>query len=145
MVRACAASIAIVVLAAAGCTRPRHHELRGQVVAVDPARQQITIRHEDIRGFMPGMTMPFRVRVPDPPLVDEAGTPRRLSDWKGRVLAVTITYTRCPLPNFRPLMDRNLAAVQDIIERFAFRRDCHPRGSTGAMDARRPADRSEDY
>ena len=168
MVRACAASVAILVLTAAACTRPRHYELRGQVIAVDPARQQITIRHEDIRGFMPGMTMPFQVRetallegrtpgdlvtarlvvedadayltairrtghspladvpppppspdllepgetVPDPPLVDEAGTPRRLSDWKGRVLAVTFTYTRCPLPNFCPLMDRNLAAVQ---------------------------------
>lgn len=62
MVRDCAAFVAILVLAAAGCTKPRRYELRGQVVAVDPARQQITIRHEDIRGFMPGMTMPFRVR-----------------------------------------------------------------------------------
>jgi hypothetical protein len=121
MVRDCAAFVAILVLAAAGCTRPRHYELRGQVVAVDPARQQITIRHEDIRGFMPGKVPPPppspdllepRETVPDPPLVDEAGTPRRLSDWKGRVLAVTFTYTRCPLPNFCPLRDRNLAAVQ---------------------------------
>lgn len=56
--------------------------------------------------------------VPDPPLVDEAGTPRRLADWKGRVLAVTFTYTRCPLPNFCPLMDRYLAAVQRFASRF---------------------------
>ena len=25
-------------------------------------RQEITIKHDDIRGFMPGMTMPFKVR-----------------------------------------------------------------------------------
>jgi protein SCO1 len=31
------------------------------VLAVDPARQELTIKHGDIRGFMPGMTMPFKV------------------------------------------------------------------------------------
>lgn len=130
MIRACAASIAVLLLAAASCARPRHYELRGQVVSVDPARQQITIRHDGILAFMPGMTMPFRVRetaptrdlvqpgdaVPDPPLFDEAGAPRPLSYWKGRVLAVTFTYTRCPLPNFCPL-----TGDQQIVDGFASR------------------------
>src|SRR5665811_1952300 len=40
------------------CSRAREYELRGQVLAVDAARQEITIKHEDIKGFMPGMTMP---------------------------------------------------------------------------------------
>ena len=40
----------------------REYELRGQVLAVDQARQEITIKHEDIPRFMPGMTMPFKVR-----------------------------------------------------------------------------------
>jgi protein SCO1 len=50
-------------LAATGCARGRAYELRGQVLAVDEARQELTVRHEDIEGFMPGMTMPFRVRT----------------------------------------------------------------------------------
>ena len=29
---------------------------------MDAARSEITIKHEDIKGFMPGMTMPFKVR-----------------------------------------------------------------------------------
>ena len=38
------------------------YELRGQILAVDSVRGEITIKHEDIKGFMPGMTMPFKVR-----------------------------------------------------------------------------------
>src|SRR3954468_20215551 len=44
-----------------GCARPQRYELHGQVLAVDRARQEVTIKHQDIRGFMPGMTMPFKV------------------------------------------------------------------------------------
>jgi len=47
-----------------GCVRSRHYDLRGQVLAVDRGRQEVTIKHEDIRGFMPGMTMPFKVSNP---------------------------------------------------------------------------------
>jgi protein SCO1 len=44
-----------------GCVRSSHYELRGQVLAVDRDRQEITIKHGDIQGLMPGMTMPFKV------------------------------------------------------------------------------------
>src|SRR5436190_8059109 len=44
-----------------GCARPQRYELHGQVLAVDRARLEVTIKHEDIRGLMPGMTMPFKV------------------------------------------------------------------------------------
>src|SRR3954462_9773853 len=44
-----------------GCARPQQYQLRGQVLAVDRARLEVTIKHEDIRGLMPGMTMPFKV------------------------------------------------------------------------------------
>jgi protein SCO1 len=51
--------------AAAGCSRTpaaRQYELTGQVLAVRPADLEIVVRHEDIKGFMPGMTMPFKVK-----------------------------------------------------------------------------------
>lgn len=56
-----------------GCVRSQHYDLRGQVLAVDRGRQEVTIKHEDIRGLMPGMTMPFKVS--DPALLNglEAG------------------------------------------------------------------------
>lgn len=161
------------------CSRGREYELRGQVLAVHPDRQEITIKHEDIRGFMPGMTMPFKVKdagmlegrtpgdlvtatlvvedtdaflsaiektghaaltepppsaplsaiigpgeaVPDVQVTDQNGAERRLSDWRGQVVAVTFIYTRCPVPNFCPLMDRHFATVQSALRQDAALRD----------------------
>ena len=163
--------LAVALIVATLACRPsaREYELRGVVVAVDSSRQEITIKHEDIPRFMPGMTMPFKVRdarllkgrvpgdlvratlvvqdsdahlrtlertgsgpvptdalplplpaivdvgahAPDATFTDQAATIRHLSDWRGRALAVTFVYTRCPLPNFCPLMDRNFTAVQE--------------------------------
>ena len=55
--------------------------------------------------------------VPDVALIDESGATRRLSEWRGRTLAITFIYTRCPLPDFCPLMDRQFADVQQIVDR----------------------------
>jgi protein SCO1/2 len=40
----------------------RHYPLHGQVLSVEPARQLVTIKHDDIKGFMPAMTMPYNVK-----------------------------------------------------------------------------------
>jgi protein SCO1 len=53
--------------------------------------------------------------VPDDVLIDQAGAPRKLSEWRGQAVAVTFIYTRCPMPNFCPLMDRQFAAVQQKV------------------------------
>jgi protein SCO1/2 len=50
--------------------------------------------------------------VPDQAFVDETGRSRRLADWRGRAIAMTFIYTRCPIPTFCPMMDRHFAAVQ---------------------------------
>jgi len=154
---------------------PRTFELKGQILAIDQARQEITVSHADIPGFMPAMTMPYKVRdanllkgrtpgeligatlvveesdaylqsirhegvaalpderpaaramdllgvgeaVRDSELVDASGSRRTLGDWRGQVLAVTFVYTRCPLPNFCPLIDRHFAAVQEQVRSSA--------------------------
>lgn len=54
--------------------------------------------------------------VPDEGLTDQAGLTRKLSDWRGRALAVTFVYTRCPLPDFCPLLDRRFADLQRAIQ-----------------------------
>lgn len=166
-----AAVMVLLLLLAAGCSKGREYELQGQVLAVNPDRQELTIKHEDIRGFMPAMTMPFKVRrralldgrvpgdlvkatlvvkdsdaylsaveatgrapltdvppatplrildtgapVGDVDLVDQSSRALKLSDWRGQVIAVTFIYTRCPLPNFCPLMDRQFADVQRALK-----------------------------
>ena len=54
--------------------------------------------------------------VPGTRLVGEDNTARPLTSLKGHRVAVTFMYTRCPQPDFCPLMDRNFAAVQNAIK-----------------------------
>lgn len=69
--------------------------------------------------------LPPGAPLPDCPLVDQRGTPFRLGDFKGRALAFTFIFTRCPLPDFCPLMNRNLAAVQRELSADPSRADWH--------------------
>ena len=53
-----------MALIAAGCTRAsdeRTFTLQGQVQSLDPAHKQVVVKHEEIKGFMPAMTMPYEV------------------------------------------------------------------------------------
>ncbi len=51
-------------------------------------------------------------RVPDLTLVDQDGHAFRWSDLHGNAIVLTFVYTRCPLPNFCPLMTQNFAELQ---------------------------------
>ena len=147
----------------------RQYELRGQILAVRPERSEVVIKHQDIEGFMPGMTMPFKVKdtallegkqpgdlvtatlvvgeveahlstltktghaTPEAPppapadirqpgealadaqLVNQDGTPTPFSSLRGHRVAMTFIYTRCPLPEFCPLMDKQFAQLQKTI------------------------------
>ena len=67
MRRTCGIAIALLLIAAAACSRapePRRYEVRGQIIGVDPERQEVVVNHEDIPGFMPAMTMPYKVQDP---------------------------------------------------------------------------------
>ena len=50
--------------------------------------------------------------VPDVALIDQTDRRRSLSEWNGAYAVVTFIYTRCPLPNFCPLMDQNFRTLQ---------------------------------
>jgi protein SCO1/2 len=50
--------------------------------------------------------------VPDVALIDQTDKRRTLAEWKGAPMVMTFTYTRCPLPEFCPLMDQNFVTLQ---------------------------------
>jgi protein SCO1/2 len=98
-----AACAALSVAGAACTTTPpaRRYELTGQVLAVHPKTNHLTVKHEDIPGFMPGMTMNFQVapaslmagRVPG----ELIRATLEVTDSTAVITAVTRTGT-APLP-----------------------------------------------
>ena len=64
---------------------------------------------EPAAAFTPGSL------VQDCALVDSSGGAFRLSDFRGRALALTFIFTRCPLPDFCPRLNKNFAAVQRLL------------------------------
>jgi protein SCO1/2 len=64
--------------------------------------------------------VPVGTAMPDFELTDQAARPVALSALKGKVVAVTFIYSRCPLPDYCPRMVENFKALRD---RFAARMD----------------------
>jgi protein SCO1 len=62
--------------------------------------------------------VPVGAQIPDFDLVDQTGAGVSLASLKGKVVAVTFIYTRCPLPDYCPRMVENFRAVRN---RFAVR------------------------
>ena len=62
-------------------------------------------------------TKPLEVgeQVPDFALTDQAGATVRLSDLRGKVVALTFGYSRCPFPTYCLRLSKNL---QQVEERF---------------------------
>jgi protein SCO1/2 len=160
-----------------------HYEMKGQVLSVNRDRVEILVKHEDIPGLMPAMTMPYKVRsvgmldnlgpgdlittdleveegaavitsirktgtakvampapspvaqsgfelikegqeVPNQAFVDQDGRETRLSEIsKGRATAMTFIYTKCPMPTYCPMMDRNFLELQKLVMARADLRD----------------------
>jgi protein SCO1/2 len=53
--------------------------------------------------------------VPDTALIDQTDKRRALAEWRGSATLLTFIYTRCPLPNFCPLLDSHFARLQQAI------------------------------
>jgi protein SCO1/2 len=55
--------------------------------------------------------------VPDFSLIDQKHRAVRLKDFRGQVVLLTFIYTRCPLPNYCPLMSSNFSSLQERFEK----------------------------
>jgi protein SCO1 len=53
--------------------------------------------------------------LPDYEFMDEHGGRIHISDFRGRVLAFTFFFTRCPLPDYCPRMDKNFAETRRLL------------------------------
>ena len=79
--------------AAAAAGGERRFALAGEVVSTDPARRMLVVRHNEIAGYMPAMTMEFAVapgdaasarpgeRIRADLVVGKAGTARLENIW----------------------------------------------------------------
>jgi len=148
----------------------KRYELKGKVVAIEADKHLVTIAHEEIKDFMPGMTMPFTVNdmsaysilrpgdeisgmlvvdgpkswleelvirqettdatvksdippeakpgddVPNYGLVNQAGNPIKLHDYRGKALMLTFIYTRCPMPDQCTLMSENFGRINQELK-----------------------------
>jgi protein SCO1 len=161
-------------LVAEGLVADRSFPTRGVVREVASDARKAVIRHEDIPGYMPPMTMELNVRnpdearslkagdtiefrlnvngqthwidairkvaaatnvavvekptnavpahlepllevggqFPDVTLLDEDGRAFRLSDHRGKAVALTYVFARCPLPDFCPRMGQQFASAR---------------------------------
>jgi protein SCO1/2 len=176
-----------LIVLAAGCERPaspppasvpdapRSFDTRGVVREIAGDRRTAVIRHGEIPGYMPKMTMELNVREPaelegiapgdeitfrlhadatthwidtirrvgraavatanEPPLfvpeeapelqpgeampdaefLSEDGRPLRLADFRGRAVALTFFFTRCPLPDFCPRMNGHFRDARQLL------------------------------
>ena len=50
--------------------------------------------------------------APDVPLVNQDGKTLRFGQFKGKAVLLTFIYTRCPFPDYCPLLSRRFAAIQ---------------------------------
>lgn len=161
----------VTVVVIGGACRPRRsanekrYPLKGKVLSVEKAERTATIAHQEVPGYMPAMTMPFKIKndadlemlkpgdeitatlvvddlsswieimtiveggstltptsavpgepkpgdqIPDFGLVNQDGKRTHLSQYKGKALALTFIYTRCPQPDQCTLMSNNFAAI----------------------------------
>jgi protein SCO1/2 len=54
--------------------------------------------------------------IPEAEFVDDGGRTQRTADWHGSLVLVTFIYTRCPLPDFCPRIEREFLQVQAAVE-----------------------------
>jgi protein SCO1/2 len=59
--RQIAAALLLAATAACG-SNDRQYTLQGQILSIEPGGLQADVKHEEIKGFMAAMTMPYKVR-----------------------------------------------------------------------------------
>ncbi|HEY0428485.1 MAG TPA: SCO family protein [Pyrinomonadaceae bacterium] len=156
----------------------KRYDFKGKIVAVDRAKKKATITHDEIVGFMGGMTMEFPIKddwvwddltkdseiratlvvdkdgywlenigiiaapnpnqpaptpnenfaqigreIPDFALTNQDGKRFSLKNYRGKALAITFIYTKCPLPDYCILMSKNFSDLANQLNENAELKD----------------------
>jgi protein SCO1/2 len=157
----------------------KRFEVKGKVVSANLEKHEVTIAHEDIKGFMDAMTMPFTLlddwvypelkpgaqiqatlvidqgrtwlenpvvsnvvdpnlvsrseesgvepaagtETPDFALVNQDGKKISFNKYRKKALIMTFIYTRCPLPDYCPLMTQNFETINRELQNKPALRD----------------------
>lgn len=73
---------------------------------------RLTFLHRTIDPNASAKIVPIGHAVPDFTLTDQARQPTRLSQFKGKVVALTFAYSRCPNPNYCFRLSNNLSILK---------------------------------
>lgn len=159
----------------------KRYPLKGKVVSVDKAAKKAKIEHEEVPGYMEGMTMDFPIHadwvwnellpgseiraelvvdntakdpywlenigilaapdpnkpgppinenfaqigqpVPDFSLTNQDGKRISIKDFRGKALAITFIYAKCPLPDYCIRMSTNFSDLANQVEANAGLKD----------------------
>ncbi len=90
------------------------HVLEYDSMERDPAQaRRLTILDEAMRAKAgPSATLKAGETVPDFSLIDQSNRSITLSEFRGKVVAITFIYTRCPLPDYCIRLSNNFAQLQ---------------------------------
>lgn len=80
-----------------------------RVGKVAPSEPPTPISPQLVKELAPGDLMP------DYELLAEDGQTIRFSEFRGKALAFTFIFTRCPLPDFCPRMENNFAGARALL------------------------------
>ncbi len=91
-------------------------------VVVTPERIQlkniVVVKKSDGKSALTGAQLPPSERegpVPDFTLVNQDGKRINLRQYRGSSVLLTFIYTRCPLPDYCPLMSHNFAQIEKAL------------------------------
>lgn len=73
---------------------------------------RLTFLHRTIDPAAAAKIVPIGHAVPDFTLIDQAHQPTRLSQFRGKVIALTFAYSRCPNPNYCFRLSNNLSILK---------------------------------
>lgn len=83
--------------------------------------QHLVITDQSGRGSVPATTATQELSpgaaVPDVPMIDQDGKTLHLRQFKGKAVLLTFIYTRCPLPNFCPLISSEFAEIHKELKK----------------------------
>jgi protein SCO1/2 len=119
------------------------YHVRGVVLAADPIHNELTLKSEEIPGFMAPMSMSYALTdtsafselhpgdgisatliaddpapsdtLPNFTLLNQSGQTLSLHHFRGKVLVLTFVYTRCTLSDFCPRMSQNFAEIDKLL------------------------------